>query len=86
MAQTAVWRAYYSYVPDYTLHDHDEIFFSQIAQGDGITFTNMTGMDAYLAHAGVSNQDFSPERLEELKELRKEYEERPDNPGFKTCE
>lgn len=62
-AQSAVWRAYYSLVPRYTLHEHDEIFFSQLARGDGITFTNFQGANLYLAHCGITNQDFTDEYI-----------------------
>jgi len=84
MAQTGVWRGYYTHVPRYTFHDHDEIFFSQIARGDGIVFTNMTGIDQYLAHCGYTNQDFDPAQLSRIGGLRKVYEETPGNPGYKT--
>ena len=83
MAQTAVWRAYYTLAAQYTFHDHDEIFFSQIARGDGIIFTHMGGIDNYLAHVGITNQDFNEESLERLYELRKQYEEMPRKPGFR---
>lgn len=86
LAQTAVWRAYYTVVPRYTYHDHDELFFSQIARGDGIVFTNMAGMNAYLAHVGFPNKDFTDDRLQELIDLRNKYQALPADPAFRTAE
>lgn len=85
MTQTATWRGYYSQVPRYTLHDHDEIYFSQIAQGDGVTFTNMTGLDRYLCHVGITNQDFNSEYMKHIIEERQKWSSLPPVPGFKLC-
>jgi hypothetical protein len=62
-AQTSIWRGYYSLVQRYTQHDHDEIFFTQLARGDGVVFTNFQGINLYLAHCGITNQDFSDEYI-----------------------
>lgn len=84
MAQTAVWRAYYSHVPCYTMHEHDEIYFSQIAQGDGIAITNMTGIDRFLCHVGITNKDFCPEWMEHVYSEVKKFGALEPITGFKS--
>lgn len=82
-AQTAVWRAYYTFVPRYTVHDHDEIFFSQLARGDGIQFTRFGGINLFLAHMGVTNKDFTDDYIGgHIRERRRELREAPDNHEF----
>lgn len=81
-AQTAVWNAYYSLVSRYTSHDHDELFFSQMARADGTVFANFRNINAYLAHVGFPLKDFDDERLKALDELRHEYESRPSGSEF----
>jgi hypothetical protein len=83
MAQSAVWRAYYSLVPRYTFHDHDEIFFCQLARGDGIVFTNFRGSNLYLAHVGITNKDFGAEYIEgHVEPRRRELASAPDKHDF----
>jgi len=86
MAQTALWRAYYSQVTRYTLHEHDEIYLSQIAQSDGVQFTNMTGLDRFLCHVGVTNKDFNQEYMKHIIEEKNKWSILPPTPGFKVCE
>lgn len=64
-AQTAVWNGYYRNVLRYTPHDHDDIFFGQLSRADGITFTKFGGINLYLAHVGITNQDFTEEYIKE---------------------
>lgn len=82
-AQTAVWRAYYYPVRNYTWHDHDEIFFCQLARADGTLFKNFRGINLYLAHVGVTNKDFTEEYINGHVELRRrELSEAPDKHEF----
>lgn len=74
-AQTAVWRAYYSHVRDYTAHDHDELVFSQIARGDGTVFVDFRGLNSYLCHIGITNKDFTDDYItSHIERRRKELE------------
>ncbi len=82
-AQTAVWNAYYRNVLRYTAHDHDEIYFSQLARSDGTQFTNFKGINLYLAHVGISSRDFSEEYIKgHIKERREELNKQELNHEF----
>ena len=70
-AQTAVWNGYYRLVLRYTPHEHDELFFSQLARGDGTCFTNWRGINLYLAHVGITNQDFTGDYISNHIEARR---------------
>lgn len=80
--QSAVWRAYYGPVLRYTPHDHDELFFSQLARGDGTVFCNFRGINLYLAHKGISNKDFTEEDFKKIEADRKSLEEAEDKHIF----
>ncbi len=82
-AQTSIWNGYYSHVLRYTPHDHDEIFFSQIANGE-IMFTHFSGISAYLAHVGLPLQDFNEKYIKEIEEKRKGFIKLPDKTGFRV--
>ncbi len=73
-AQTAVWNGYYRQVLRYTPHDHDELFFSQLARGDGICFTKFSGIERWLKHCGISNKDFDDDWIAQKEKERKHWE------------
>lgn len=82
-AQSALWRAYYERVSNYTLHDHDEIFFTQIARADGIHYTNFRGINLYLGHVGITNKDFTRRYIREhIEPRREELHKAPDKHEF----
>ncbi len=81
-AQTAVWNAYYRLLLRYTTHDHDEIYFCQLARGDGILFTRFRGSNLYLAHKGISNQDFTKEDIQGIEKDRRYLEKAEDKHEF----
>lgn len=82
-AQTSVWNAYYSRVPRYTNHDHDEIFFTQLARSDGAIFKNFRGINLYLAHVGITNKDFTDGYIDEhINGRRRELELAKDKHEF----
>ena len=82
-AQTSLWNAYYRHVIRYTPHDHDELFFSQIARGDGTVFTKFGGINLYLAHVGITNQDFTESYIRgHIRERKRELRSLPDNHAF----
>lgn len=86
-AQTAVWNAYYRHVLRYTAHDHDELFFSQLARGDGIVFRKFSGINLYLAHVGVTNQDFTDDYISgHIESERRRLTEAPDRHEFSVVE
>lgn len=86
-AQTAVWNAYYRHVLRYTAHNHDELFFSQIARGDGIQFTNFRGINLYIAHVGVTNRDFTDDYVSgHIEERRRELESSTNHHVFTVIE
>lgn len=81
--QTATWNAYYRQVLRYTSHDHDELFFSQLARGDGVVFTHFGGGNSFLAHKGITNKDFSEEDITKIEADREALEQTDGNPGFR---
>jgi len=82
-AQTAIYNAYYRHVIRYTAHDHDELFFSQLARGDGVQFTRFGGINLFLAHVGITNKDFTDDYIRgHIKERRREYSNAPDKHEF----
>lgn len=85
-AQTAVWRAYYTQVLRYTTHDHDELYFSQLATGDGVVFTHFGGINAYIPHKGITNKDFTKEDIKTIEREREGYENLGDTTGFRRLE
>ena len=86
-AQTAVWNGYYRNVLRYTSHNHDEIYFSQLARGDGIQFTSFGGINLYLNHVGISNKDFTDEYIQgHIAERRRDLQAAPDQHAFAIVE
>lgn len=82
-AQTSVWRGYYSILRRYTNHEHDELFFTQLARGDGITLTNFQGINLYFAHCGITNRDFTDEYISgHIATRRRELEQAEDKHQF----
>jgi hypothetical protein len=84
LAQTAVWAAYYSMMPKYTMHAQDDVFFGQLAQADGTVMTNMTGLDRFLCHVGISNKDFDECWMKHIEEEVAKYDALEPVTGYKT--